>query len=154
MAEPVYEDRREAILARLLELAKSIDASFDPRRNETGLPDTSKYVVLFDGDEHAVGDIPGRRSDAEPPPQIVEMTPEVQFRLAAKAKDVGTALNALRIRLIAAVLKDPVLLALTVKGTSARFAGSATATERGVRMEGGIGVAFTFAYLLRPGREA
>ncbi|RWB85916.1 MAG: hypothetical protein EOQ52_20405 [Mesorhizobium sp.] len=153
MADAVYEDPREAILARLLELARSIDDSFEARRNETGLPDTSKYVVLFDGEEHAVGDIPGRRNAAEPPPQIVEMTPEVQFRLAAKAKDVGTALNALRIRLIAAVLTDPVLLALTVKGTSMRFAGSNTATERGRSMEGGIGVAFTFAYLLRPARE-
>ncbi|TIW11287.1 MAG: hypothetical protein E5V66_14070 [Mesorhizobium sp.] len=148
------EDPREAILARLLIVAADVDPTFEARRNETGLPDTSKYVVLFDGDEHAVGDIPGRRSDDEPPPQIVEMTPEVQFRLAAKAKDVGTALNLLRIKLIAAVLMDPALRALTVKRQSIRFAGSNTATERGRSMEGGIGVAFTFAYLLRPGREA
>lgn len=148
-----FEDRREAILARLLVVAAAVDTSFEARRNETGLPDTQKYVVLFDGDEHAVGDIPPRRSANEPPPQIVEMTPEVQFRLAGKAKDVGTALNLLRIKLIAAVLTDATLLGLTVRGSSARFAGSATATERGRSMEGGIGVAFTFAYLLRPGRE-
>ncbi|RWO90932.1 hypothetical protein [Mesorhizobium sp.] len=148
------EDRREAILGRLLVLAAAVDASFEARRNESSLPDTQKYVVLFDGDEHSMGDVPGRRSDGEPPPQIIEMTPEVQFRLAGRAKDVGTALNLLRIQLIAAVLKDPTLLALTVRRQSIRFAGSNTATERGRSMEGGIGVAFTFAYLLRPGQMA
>lgn len=147
------EDRREAILARLLVVAAAVDTSFEARRNESSLPDNQKYVVLLDGDEHAIGELPGRRADNDPPPQIVEMTPEVQFRLAGKAKDVGAALNLLRINLIAAVLKDPTLLSHTVKQRSIRYAGSATATERGRSMEGGIGVAFTFAYLLRPGKE-
>lgn len=147
------EDRREAILARLLVVAAGVDVTFEARRNESSLPDTQKYVVLLDGDEHAIGEPPGRRADNDPPPQIIEMTPEVQFRLAGKAKDVGTALNLLRINLVAAVLTDPALLALTMKGSSARYAGAATATERGRSMEGGIGVAFTFAYVLRPGKE-
>ncbi|RUW73684.1 hypothetical protein [Mesorhizobium sp. M2A.F.Ca.ET.067.02.1.1] len=147
------EDRREAILARLLELAKAVDDTVEARRNESGLPDTQKYVVLFDGDEQAVGDIPGRRSATEPPPQIMEMTPEVQFRLAKNAKDVGTALNALRIKLIAAVATDQALLDLTVRGNGIRVTGSATVAERGRSVEGGIGVAFTFAYVLRPNRQ-
>ncbi|RWD05498.1 MAG: hypothetical protein EOS57_25655 [Mesorhizobium sp.] len=146
-----YEDPREAILARLLIVAAGVDATFDARRNETTLPDTQKYVVLLDGAEHTVGTIPGRRSDAAPPPQMIEMTPEVQFRLAGKATDVGTDLNLLRINLIAAVMTDATLLALTVKRQSIVYEGSQTATERGRSMEGGIGVAFAFTYLLKPG---
>lgn len=146
-----YEDPREAILARLLIVAASVDTSFEARRNEASLPDTQKYVILLDGAEHAVGTIAGRRSDAAPPPQMIEMTPEVQFRLAGKATDVGTDLNLLRINLIAAVMTDSTLLGLTVRRQSIVYEGSQTATERGRSMEGGIGVAFVFTYLLRAG---
>jgi hypothetical protein len=78
------------------------------------------------------------------------MTPEVQFRLQAKAIDVGTNLNAYRASLIKAVLTDTTLLALTANGRSIRYQGAMMAAERGRSMEGGIGVAFTFTYLLRP----
>ncbi|RWO35921.1 MAG: hypothetical protein EOS11_33315 [Mesorhizobium sp.] len=148
------EDRREAILARLLVVAAAVDTSFEARRNESSLPDTQKYVVLFDGEEHATGAPPARRSVDDPPPHVMEMTPEVQFRLAGKAPDVGTALNLLRIGLIAAVLKDAALLGLTLNGRTIRYEGSNTATERGRSMEGGIGIAFTFTYVLYPGRVA
>ncbi|RWO57127.1 hypothetical protein [Mesorhizobium sp.] len=148
------EDRREAILARLLVVAAAVDTSFDARRNERGLSDKQNYVVLFDGDEHATGAPPARRSVADPPPHIMEMTSEVQFRLAGKAPDVGTALNLLRIGLISAVLTDATLLGLTLNGRTIRYEGARTATERGTLVEGGIGVAFTFTYVLYPGRVA
>lgn len=153
----VYEDRREAILVRLYDLMQTVDPSFDPKRNVSELSDTARYVVLLDGAEHGVGTIPGRRSANEPPPQLIEMTPEVQFRMATKVKDatnVGTTLNFLRSQLIGIVLTDPALLALTARGQAAHYEGAQPATAQGRSTEGGIGVAFTFTYLLRPGREA
>jgi hypothetical protein len=143
-------DPREEILARLLEIAGGVDATLNARRNETVLADSAlPVVVLLDGEELAADDDPeGRPASA---PRRVTMTPEVQFRLASSAAEVGTRLNELRAKLIKAVLSDAALLALTENGRSARYLGSNMVAERGRSMEGGIGVAFAFRYLMRPG---
>lgn len=155
MAEIVYEDIREDILQRLLVLMAMVDDEFEVRRNETHLSDNQKYVVLLDGSEESVGEAPGRRSPGDPPYQIMQMIPEIQFRQpAGKVRNIGTDLNRLRIRLMAIVLTDEILLAMTVKRASAHLAGSNMVAERGRSMEGGIGVAFKFNYLLRPAQVA
>lgn len=146
-------DPREAILARLLVVAGSIDTSLSMRRNENDVSESNlPAVILFDGEETARETDPIGR-DAKTP-RHVDMTPEVQFRLAGKAPEVGTKLNLYRAKLIDAVLSDEALLGLTVNGKAIRYLGSMTATERGRSMEGGIGVAFTFTYLLKPGELA
>lgn len=142
-------DPRELILARLLEVAGAIDPTLSPRRNEADLADTAlPAVVLLDGDEQAdESDPEGRPLLA---PRRVTMTPEVQFRIAAKAKDIGPNLNLWRAKLIHAVLTDATIASLTINDRGIRYRGSATVAERGRSMEGGIGVAFSFTYLLRP----
>src|SRR5689334_682493 len=98
-------DPREHILARLLVIAGGVDENLSAKRNETTLPDSAlPAVVLLDGEELADEDDPQGR----PPlaPRRVTMTPEVQFRLAAKPADVGTSLNLLRAKLVKAVLSD------------------------------------------------
>jgi len=141
-------DIREQILSRLQAVAAAIDPALDDRRNEADLADTAlPAVVLLDGEESAVDDAGTRPLMT---PRIVEMTPEVQFRIQAKAKDIGPNLNEWRAKLIHAVLTDTTLAGLTVNRIGIRYRGSATITERGRSMEGGIGVAFTFTYLLNP----
>ncbi|TIX61101.1 MAG: hypothetical protein E5V25_24805, partial [Mesorhizobium sp.] len=105
-------DLREAILVRLLVVAGAVDTSLSIRRNETDVSDSNlPAVILFDGEEVARDtDTQGRPADA---PRIIDMTPEVQFRLAGKGPEVGTSLNLLRAKLIDAVLSDSALLALT-----------------------------------------
>lgn len=146
-------DPREAILARLLIVAGGVDDTLEARRNETEISDSAlPAVILLDGEEIADDSDPeGRPANA---PRRVRMTPEVQFRLQKKAVDIGTSLNLLRAKLIDAVLTDATLLALTIKGQSIRYQGAMMAAERGRSMEGGIGVAFTFTYLMRPGSLA
>lgn len=146
-------DPREQILVRLLAIAKGIDSDFDAKRNETRLSETQNYVVLLDGEEIADPADPNGRRSANAP-RRVEMTPEVQFRAQAKAEDIGTKLNLCRAKLIDAVLSDTQLLALTLDGKSIRYEGARMVAERGRSMEGGIGVAFTFSYVLRPGQLA
>ncbi|MDX8513527.1 hypothetical protein [Mesorhizobium captivum] len=142
-------DPREAILARLLEVAASVDTSLAKRRNETDVSSSNlPAVILFDGEEVARETDPAGRTAATL--RHIDMTPEVQFRLEAKAEDVGMKLNVLRAKLIKAVLNDATLLGLVINGRAIRYQGSMTATERGRSMEGGIGVAFTFTYLLKP----
>lgn len=146
-------DPREAILARLLIVAGAVDTSLSKRRNETDVSGSNlPAVILFDGEEVARDTDPAGRNALTL--RHVDMTPEVQFRLEAKAEDVGTKLNLYRAKLIDAVLQDAELLALTVNHRSIRYQGSMTATERGRSMEGGIGVAFTFTYLMQPGALA
>jgi hypothetical protein len=146
-------DPREAILARLLIVAGAVDTSLNAIRNESD-PAAANLpaVILFDGEEVAQESDPQGRNALTP--RHVAMTPEVQFRLKDKAENVGTKLNLYRAKLIDAVLQDATLLALTVNGRSIRYQGSMTATERGRSMEGGIGVAFTFTYILKPGELA
>ncbi|RWN11759.1 hypothetical protein [Mesorhizobium sp.] len=146
-------DPREQILARLLAVAKGIDSAFDAKRNETRLPDTQNYVVLLDGEEVADTSDPAVRRSANAA-RRVEMTPEVQFRAQAKAEDIGAKLNQCRAKLIDAVMSDAQLLALTHNGQSIRYEGARMVAERGRSMEGGIGIAFTFTYVLRPGQVA
>lgn len=146
-------DPREAILARLLVVAGSVDACLSQRRNETDVSGSNlPAVILFDGEEVARDSDPTGRNALTP--RHIDMTPEVQFRLEGKAPEVGTKLNLLRAKLIDAVLADTALLALTINSRSIRYQGSMTATERGRSMEGGIGVAFTFTYALKPGELA
>lgn len=146
-------DPREAILARLLIVAAAVDTSLSKRRNETDVSGSNlPAVILFDGEENARDTDPQGRNALTP--RHIEMTPEVQFRLESKAEDVGTKLNLLRAKLIDAVLADSALLALTINNRSIRYQGSMTATERGRSMEGGIGVAFTFTYVMNPGSLA
>jgi len=146
-------DQREAILVRLLavseETAKTVDSSFEGRRNEPDLPGTAKWVVVLDGDEIAEDADRDGRSPMETPRHIV-MTPEVQFRLLAKSEDAGTSLNALRAALIPAVLGDTDLLDLSTGRSKIRYRGSVTVTERGKKLDGAISVAFSFHYVLKP----
>lgn len=146
-------DPREQILVRLLAVAAAVDTSFEARRNETLLSNKQKYVVLLDGEENAVASDPTARRSALSP-RRVEMTPEVQFRAQESAPEVGTVLNLVRAKLIDAVLADAQLLALTQDGQSIRYEGSRMVVERGNSMDGGIGVAFTFTYVMRPGQLA
>jgi hypothetical protein len=147
-------DAREAILARLLIVAKSVDDALNDLRNESD-PAAANLpaVILFDGEETARATDPNGRT-AFATPRLIDMTPEVQFRLEAKAEDVGTKLNLYRAKLIKAVLSDADLLALTANGQAIRYEGSVTATERGKSMQGGIGVGFTFTYRLNPASVA
>lgn len=118
-------------------------------RNETQLDKTLlPAVVLLDGEELANPDDPTGRQALTP--RTVTMEPEVQFRLEAKAEDVGTRLNALRLKANEAVLTDATLLALTLNGHRARYLGSRTVTERGEILHGAIGCGFAFTYLLTP----
>ncbi|TGQ69519.1 hypothetical protein EN829_015030 [Mesorhizobium sp. M00.F.Ca.ET.186.01.1.1] len=148
-------DPREAILARLLIVAGSIDTSLSLRRNETDVSGSNlPAVILFDGREESVGAVPPRRPGQPPSPVHMAMMPEVQFRLEASATEVGTKLNLLRAKLIDAVMMDDALLNLTINKVAIDIEGSNTATERGRSMEGGIGVGFTFTYLMKPGSLA
>lgn len=146
-------DLREEILVRLLAVAevaaKSVDSTFEARRNEPDLPGTAKWVVLLDGDEIAEPTDNDGRTPMTTPRHMV-MTPEVQFRLLADARNAGTILNSLRAAVIPAVLGDSELLSLATGKIKIRYRGSTTLTERGRKLDGALSVGFAFHYILKP----
>ena len=143
-------DKREQIMARLLEVAASLPGVGTVTRNSDEISEHKRpAIALFDADESADEaaerqDHPGRA------PNLVAMTPEVLILLGASPESVGSALNALRAKLVKAVLTDPQLMALTGTNGRVRYAGCSTHLGHGRSMEGSMGVQFTFAYVLRP----
>ncbi len=143
-------DKREQIMARLLEVAASLPGVGTVTRNSDEISEHKRpAIALFDADESADEaaerqDHPGRA------PNLVAMTPEVLILLGASPESVGSALNALRAKLVKAVLTDPQLMALTGTNGRVRYAGCSTHLGHGRSMEGSMGVQFTFTYVLRP----
>ena len=143
-------DKREAILARLLEVAAAIPGVVTAVRNQDEISERSRpAIAVFDGDE--TGDEPTAQQDHPGrAPNLIVMTPEVLILLGALPESVGSALNALRAKLVKAVLTDEQLIALVGANGRVRYAGCATHLGHGRSMEGSMGVQFTFAYVLRP----
>jgi len=142
-------DRRELILARLLEIAKGIDGIAAAFRNRDEISEKQRpAIVILDADEAADDADPASRSTRAP--RRVAMTPEIYILLGAKPEELGTAINILRALLVKAVLTDAALLAILGSNGEARYEGCATALARGRSMEGEMGVSFSFTYVLRP----
>lgn len=141
-------DVREAILARLVVIAGTIDGVSTVQRNNLNVSETAITIVVFDGDEKADEDDPPARGPKAPRRMI--MLPQLLITLPEKARDVGTVLNAFRAKLIHAVLFDNSLTALTWNGRGARLAATQTSLAWGRTMMGEMGVSFAIPYLLRP----
>ena len=142
-------DRREMILARLLVIAKGIDGIAAAFRNRDEISEKQRpAIVILDADEAADDSDPSGRPSRSP--RRVAMTPEIYILLGSKPEDLGTAINALRARLVTAVLTDDQLISLVGSNGDIRYEGCATALARGRSMEGEMGVSFSFAYVLRP----
>jgi hypothetical protein len=142
-------DRREMIVARLLEIAKSVEGIITAFRNKDEISEKQRpAIVILDADEAADDADPTSRPASSP--RRIAMTPEIYILLGAKPEDLGTAINVLRARLVKAVLTDTSLLAILGSNGEARYEGCATALARGRTMEGEMGVSFSFTYVLRP----
>ena len=143
-------DKREQILARLVEVAASVPGVRTVTRNTDEISEHKRpAIAVFDADESADEaaerqDHPGRA------PNLVVMTPEVLILLGAPPASVGTALNDLRAKLIKAVLTDQALIELAGANGRVRYAGCSTHLGHGRSMEGTMGVQFSLAYVLRP----
>jgi hypothetical protein len=142
-------DKREQILQRLVEVAASVPGVSTVLRNSDEISEHKRpAIAVFDADESADEaaerqDHPGRA------PNLVVMTPEVLILLGASPQTVGSSLNALRAKLVKAVLTDSQLITLAGTNGRVRYAGCSTHLGHGRSMEGFMGVHFAFAYVLR-----
>lgn len=144
-------DVREAILARLLVLFKAIVGADKAFRNRLRIPDELlPAITVLDGDETPDDSSYGRGRPANGP-LIVTMRPEIYAFTDSDQDDesLGAGLNALRAQIMKAVLNDETLLGLCKDG-DIRYEGFSTGLAQGRSLEGELGIAFAFVYVLRP----
>ncbi len=143
-------DKREQILARLVEVAAQVPGIVTVVRNQDEVSERRRpAIAIFDADEALDERVEPNRHGGRAP-DLVEMTPEVLIMLGANPESVGTALNVLRVKLIKAVLTDSALVAMFGPNGRARYTGCSTHLGHGRSMEGFMAVHFAFAYVLRP----
>ena len=143
-------DKREAILARIVAIAGGLAGIKTAVRNQDEVSERARpAIVVFDADETADEGAQERGRGGQAP-NIVEMSPETLILLGAAPESVGTALNAMRAKLVKAVLTDTQLATLTGTNGRVRYLGCSTHLGHGRLMEGSMSVQFAFAYVLRP----
>lgn len=143
-------DRREEILARLVDIGAGITGIVQCKRNVIDITELKRPAILiFDGDEeaHEIQVRPGHRGMA---PNLVTMTPSMNILLSETSENVGSALNSLRAELIYAVLSDSDLATICGPNGHVRYTASATGLNAGRKIEGEIGVSFAITYPLIP----
>jgi hypothetical protein len=142
-------DRREMVLARLLEIARGIGGIVAAFRNKDEISEKQRpAIVILDADEAADDADPVSRPSRAP--RRIAMTPEIYILLGARPEGLGTAINTLRARFVKATLSDAQLASIVGSNGEVRYEGCATALARGRSMEGEMGVSFSFTYVLRP----
>jgi hypothetical protein len=144
-------DKREDILARLVEVAADVSGVVFAGRNVGNIDDEDRpAIVIMDADEAADESDPVNVPRGTSVKRRVGLTPEIYILLGDKPENIGTELNAFRAKLIKAVLTDATLQGIVGTNGAIRYEGCATALSRGRSMEGEMGVSFTFSYILNP----
>jgi hypothetical protein len=141
-------DKRERILARLLQIAAGVEGVNKAWRNRGRLSETARpAIVILDADETAEETDPaGRPSNS---PRRVVMTPEQYLLLSDTPENVGAAINLMRSRYLYAVLTDATLRAIVGTTGEIRYEGCATGLAEGRSMEGEMGVSISFRYAMK-----
>lgn len=144
-------DVREAILARLQVLFAGIVGTDHAFRNRLNIPDELLPAIsVLDGDETPDDSGYGRGRPANGP-LVMYLRPEIYGFVDANAADseVGPAVSALRAAILKAVLNDSTLLGLC-KDADIRYEGFSSGLAGGRSLEGELGLALCFVYVLRP----
>jgi hypothetical protein len=142
-------DVREAILARLIVLFKQISGVNKVFRNKLRIDDEHlPAIAVLDGDETPDDSSYGKGRPANGPVVMV-MRPEIYGFVTGDDDAVGPELNSLRSAILKTVLNDATLLGLCKDG-DIRYEGFSSAMANGRSLEGEMGLALAFVYVLRP----
>lgn len=161
----VTADRRELIISRLSAILGGLTitlsngtipaGNFVHNRNElpAGLV---PGIILLDADEvHDPSKMPpaqGRQLN-KMQIQLMKMTPEIYIVLDVRKPtntDVGEDLNTARLAILGAIITDEQLQAIIGSNGMMTYDGCVTDLARNRKMEGQMGLSFTFGYPLLP----
>src|SRR5882724_4894146 len=143
-------DRREEILARLVDLLKLLPGPQKVYRNRSQLSASQRpAIVVLDGDESGtVRDFALGRPLSSP--NIMRMSPQICLMAAGGPDVVGTVLNTLRLIVIPAVLSDGPLSDFVGTTGGIQYQGCTTDLARGRTIEGEMILNFEIHYALKP----
>jgi hypothetical protein len=143
-------DRREQILARLVEIMETIPGvgavyRNNPDPNEGRMP----AVVVFDADEEVAPLPDTARYKGSTAPQVMIMRPEIYILLSARAADAGTRLNELRALVYKAVVTDAALSDLVETNGRISLEAGRSGFAVGRAMLSELKLEFCFTYVMR-----
>lgn len=145
-------DKREQILSALFTVLQGVEGIEEDAcvRNRDQLPATKRpAILLLDGDEEGQRAADGRGRIAAAP-NLVILKPEIYFALEDRKpqnEDVGQDSNAMRAKILKAVLSD---MSLTGLCHNVFYAGAVTDLAKNREMQGQMGLAIEFTYYLKP----
>lgn len=143
-------DKRELILARMLEIARAVDGVETAKRNQLVIDDLQlPAILIFDGAETPRESDPSRRRTVVEP-RRVDMQPVITIKADETAENVGTLMNTLRAALLRALFQDEALLALTHDSVGLRYDGCTPVVDNGRVVEGAMQIQVTITYILNP----
>lgn len=137
-------DRREQILARLVVIVKTVSGIENVYRNQGDISDSVRPASrIFDGGETISDRLLQPQHQPSRAGGIITMQPVITIELGGKPEEVGTALNALRLKLIKTVLTDAQLVAIA--GNNGRINYTGCETNLVPLGTGGIDMLLNFA---------
>lgn len=145
-------DTRELILARLLEIIKTVPGATHWSRNNLELADDElPAIVILEGDEKPLIAHEGKVPEAM---RIIlmMMVPQVVLVVNESAPDFGPVLNALRVAVAKAVLTDAPLKALLGPNGGLRYDGLVSDLGLGRSMIGRFALSFQIVYRFEPSK--
>lgn len=142
-------DRREQILARLVEIFDASNDFVTVKRNTLNLDkDLLPALVVFDADE-TNADFAGMPTwTPKNRAQMMTMRPEIYIVISDKQGDVGTTLNRLRSVAYRAIVGDNQLHAIVGDNGRIVLGAMHTALATGRKMSGELKLSFEFTYPL------
>ena len=139
-------DKREAILARLLELCAGLPGIAAARRNVLDVTGLARpAIVVFDGSEERL-DQP--QSDNRSAVTRFELNPQCWIMVRAGAADAGPLMSMFRSRLLYAIVNDTTLRSLTGTVGGLRYEGCTVAEPTPESKEPRLDLNFTCVYTL------
>src|SRR5512143_4294324 len=138
-------DKREDILARLFTIISTIRNITTVARNLDEMPEGSRpCIVLIDGNEVRADDSRGKGRQTV----IMVMTPTIAVGVSSTVADLGADANAIRAKLLPAILTDTTLA--TILGTNGKitYDGLAGKLSQGSLMASDMELNFTIEYPL------
>lgn len=151
MADEVLKDKRELVLARMVQVIKELDMYKEVYRNRDEVADSVKpAIVVIDGPETVVDQPDERGHRPSNATVLVEMTPEVIVLTDTVSTDtIGTDLNKHRAAIVKAIVTDAQLLTIVGANGKIRYQSFEMALAAGRRVEGQAMIRIAFVYPLQ-----
>jgi len=168
-----FDDRRQAILTQVFTLLSGLTIELSETNAANNLPISIPAgnivrnrnvlpkqlvpgIIMCDGDEINDPRIQRKErgsTETGVPPQVMKMTPEIYVVLDERKPgnvNVGEDLNLARLAILAVLLPDRTLQAITGTNGDILYDAAVTDLARNRAMEGQLGLALTFSYPLLP----